>query len=158
MTAEIELRTAPGKGEGIFALRAFEEGETVLIGVLEESDVANHSHASQLGEHEFGYHSGLTSKFNHSCDPNCGIRLNKSGAHDFVAMRRIDSHEETTFDYAMRNYRIEHFPDACICGSQDCRGAVTGWQTLPQSRKDEYAGFVAPYLVEMDCRLAVAVA
>ena len=156
MTAEIELRSTPGRGEGVFALRAFKPGETVLVGVLEEMDVANHSHASQLGEHKFGYHRGLISKFNHSCDPNCGIRLNKSGGHDFVAMRHISPHEETTFDYAMRNYRIEHFPDACICGSQDCRGDITGWQDLPQSRKDDYAGFVAPYLIEMDHRTAVS--
>jgi len=152
MIADIELRSTPGRGEGIFALRAFEPGETVLVGALEEVDVANHSHASQLGEDEFGFHRGLTSKFNHSCDPNCGIRLNKTGAHDFVAMRHIATNEETTFDYAMRNYRIEHFPSACICGSEDCRGAITGWQDLPQSRKDDYAGFVAPYLVEMDSK------
>jgi hypothetical protein len=156
MSPEIELRSTPGRGEGIFALRAFVPGETVLIGVLEAIDVTNHSHASQLGEHEFGFHSGLTSKLNHSCDPNCGIRLNKSGAHDFVAIRNIALHEETTFDYAMRNYRIEHFPNACACGSQICRGAVTGWRGLPQSRKDEYAGFVAPYLIEMDQKALIA--
>lgn len=150
MSPEIELRRTPGRGDGVFALRAFKQGDTVLIGVLEAIDVANHSHASQLGEHAFGFHSGLTSKLNHSCDPNCGIRLNQSGAHDFVAIRNIAQHEETTYDYAMRNYRIEHFPSVCGCGSQICRGRINGWQTLPQSRKEEYAGFVAPYLIEMD--------
>lgn len=154
MTVEIELRRTTSRGEGVFALRAFEPGETVLVGVLEEIDVLNHSHASQLGEDQFGFHGGLTSKFNHSCDPNCGIQPNKSGAHDFVAMRPISVNEETTFDYAMRNYRIEHFPNSCICGSEDCRGTITGWQGLPQSRKNDYAGFVAPYLVDMDCKAA----
>lgn len=150
MIQDIELRTIEGKGEGIFALRRFEAGETVLVGVLDADSVANHSHASQIGEHEFGFHRGLTSKFNHSCNPNCGIRINKSGAHDFVAMRPIAAHEETTFDYAMRNYRIEHFPDSCMCGNRQCRGSITGWQDLPPARKKAYAGFVAPYLIEMD--------
>ena len=103
MSADIELRVTPGKGEGIFALRGFAPGETVLKGVLESETVQNHSHASQLGENKFGFHGGLISKFNHSCDPNCGIRLNATGGHDFVAMNKIASHEEATFDYAMRN-------------------------------------------------------
>ena len=150
MNTDIELRTTSGRGEGIFTLRAFEQGETVLLGVLEENDIKNHSHASQLGENKCGFHSGLTSKFNHSCDPNCGIRVNASGAHDFVAMRDMAPHEEATFDYAMRNYRIEHFPDSCACKKEICRGAITGWEGLPQARKTAYSGFVAPYLIEMD--------
>jgi len=156
MSTNIELRTTPGKGEGIFALKAFIPGETVLVGVLESKAVENHSHASQLGEYEFGFHGGLTSKFNHSCDPNCGIRLNSSGGHDFVAMRTIAPHEEATFDYAMRNYKIEHFHASCTCGEQICRGSITGWQDLPQARKDEYQGFVAPYLLEMDRSMLVS--
>lgn len=149
-SADIELRETRGRGEGVFALRSFERGATVLTGVLEERDVTNHSHASQLGPDEFGFHSGLTSKFNHSCDPNCGIRVNGSGAHDFVARRAIAKHEETTFDYAMRNYRIDHFPGDCSCGRLVCRGEITGWQDLPQARKDAYRGYVAPYLIELD--------
>jgi len=150
MIEAIELRNTPGKGEGIFTLRSFKAGEIVLVGVLESQGIENHSHASQLGENEFGFHAGLTSKFNHSCDPNCGIQLNSTGAHDFVAMRAISSHEEATFDYAMRNFEIEHFPYACTCGEKLCRTSITGWQDLPQGRKDAYEGFVAPYLLEMD--------
>lgn len=156
MTADIELRTTPGRGEGIFTLRTFQRGETVLVGVLDNRTIENHSHASQLGEHEFGFHRGLTSKFNHSCDPNCGIRLNATGGHDFVAMRSIASEEEATFDYAMRNFNIEYFPGTCACGERLCRGSVTGWKDLPQARKEAYQGFVAPYLVAMDRQLAAS--
>ena len=95
-------------------------------------------------------HAGLISKFNHSCEPNCGIHLNAQGGHDFVAMRHIKVNEEATFDYAMRNYRIDHFPGHCTCGAKACRGSITGWRDLPQTRKDRYAAFVAPYLIEMD--------
>ena len=150
MTTDIELHMTPEKGEGIFASRAFAPGETVLTGVLDGKTIENHSHASQLSESEFGFHTGMTSKFNHSCDPNCGIHLNQTGAHDFVAMHPIAADEEVTFDYAMRNFKIEHFPGSCTCGEAICRGSITGWQDLPQDRKDIYAGFVAPYLVEMD--------
>ena len=52
----------------------------------------------------------LITKVNHSCEPNCGIRLNASGAHDFVARQPITAGQEITFDYAMRNYRSSTSP------------------------------------------------
>ena len=89
MTPGIELRAVTAKGDGVFATRPFTSGDTVLVGRIEKRLSKNHSHASQVGEHEFVFHGGLISKFNHSCDPNCGIRLNASGGHDFIAMHDI---------------------------------------------------------------------
>lgn len=150
MIEGVELRTTDTQGDGVFATKPFSAGDTVLVGRIEKRLAKNHAHASQIGEHEYVLHAGLTSKFNHSCDPNCGIRLNAQGGHDFVAMCAIDVHEEVTFDYAMRNYTVDFFPDPCTCGADACRGSVTGWRELPQTRKDQYEGFVAPYLVKMD--------
>jgi hypothetical protein len=110
MKPGIELRATTAKDEGVFTTRPFKSGETVMVGLIERNLSKNHSHASQVGEHEFVFPAGLISKFNHSCDPNTGIHLNAHGGHDFIAMRYIESNEETTFDYAMRNYRIDHFP------------------------------------------------
>lgn len=152
MVDGIEMRSTPGKGQGVFTTRRFAAGKTVMVGVIEKRVAKNHSHASQIGEHEFALHAGLISKFNHSCDPNCGIFLNGEGGHDFIAMRNIEPNEEATFDYAMRNYRIDYFPSPCKCGAQACRSSITGWRDLPQERKDQYAGFVAPYLIEMDAK------
>lgn len=152
MTGRIELRKTPGRGEGIFATGSFQRGDTVLTGVILKKLDENHSHASQVGEHEFVFHAGLTTKFNHSCDPNCGIKLNETGAHDFVAIRPIVIGEETTFDYAMRNFDVEYFPRKCLCGSAHCRGNITGWKTLPADRKEAYSGFVAPYLLDLDVK------
>ncbi|MFN2099502.1 SET domain-containing protein-lysine N-methyltransferase [Altererythrobacter sp. MF3-039] len=150
MKAIIEERTTHGRGQGIFALQSFSKGDILYVGVLDEKPVSNHSHASQISKTTFGFHKGLSSKFNHSCDPNCGIALNDSGGHDIVAMSDIAAEDEATFDYAMRNYRIEHFTAKCGCGQARCRGSISGWKDLPQQRKDDYAGFVAPYLLEMD--------
>jgi len=147
-----ELRVSDRKGEGIFATRSFKIGEIVMVGVIEKRLEENHSHASQIGENEYVFHSGSISKVNHSCDPNCGIRINETGAHDFAAIREIITDEEITFDYAMRNYGVDYFPKQCMCGSEICRGKVTGWKDLPEARKKAYEGFVAPYLLEMDAR------
>ena len=42
------------------------------------------------------------------------------------------------------------FPGGCLCGSDACRGSITGWKDLSDERKAAYRGLVAPYLVEID--------
>ncbi len=110
----------------------------------------NNSHASQIGLHTYVMHAGLISKVNHSCDPNCGIKVNETGGHDFVAFKEIKIGDEITFDYAMRNYSVDYFGEQCRCGSKQCRGQITGWKDLPEHKKKEYEGFIAPYLLELD--------
>ncbi|MET8518170.1 SET domain-containing protein-lysine N-methyltransferase [Streptomyces sp. NPDC005077] len=153
-----ELRGTHEKGEGVFATRPFRIDEAVMVGVIDRELDRNHSHASQVGAERFVLHGGLVPKVNHSCEPNCGIRLNSSGAHDFVARAPITAGEEITFDYAMRNYSVDYFAARCRCGARHCRGRITGWRDLPTRRKADYHGFVAPYLIEIDHRARTALA
>jgi len=147
-----KLKISDGKGEGIFATRSFKVDEIVMVGKIAKVLEKNHSHASQIGENDYVFHAGLISKVNHSCNPNCGIKVNETGAHDFVAMRDIIVNEEITFDYAMRNYGVDYFPKKCMCGSERCRGKITGWKDLSDEWKNKYEGFVAPYLLELDVK------
>ena len=144
------LRSAGARGDGVFATRSFRAGETVLVGIIERWFNENHSHATQIDASTYVQLSGLAPKVNHSCDPNCGVRVNDRGAPDLVARRLIAAGEEITFDYAMRNYSIEHFPAECGCGSPLCRRFVTGWKDLSEEQRTSYTGMVAPYLLEMD--------
>src|SRR5829696_1618641 len=137
-------RTPDGKGDAVLATRPFAAGDTVMVGFLIGALSGNDSHATQVGPDRWARHGGLGPKVNHSCDPNCGVRLNEAQAFDFVARRRIDSGQELTFDYAMRNFTIDHFPPACLCGAEQCRGSVTGWKDLPARRKADYGKLVAP--------------
>lgn len=152
MKDSVELRSTLDKGEGVFSMQPFECGDVVMIGVIQDVLAENHSHASQVGENEFVFHAGLITKVNHSCSPNCGIKVNKSGGHDFIAMTDINVGQEITFDYAMRNYDIDFFPDECMCGSHKCRKQVSGWKDLSIEKKKEYKRFSAPYLFELDVR------
>lgn len=144
-----ELRTTATKGEGVFATRAFKAGETVMIATIETILDQNDSHATQIGEHQFARFSGLMSKHNHSCSPNCGVKVTETGAHKLVAIKDISIEEEITLDYAMRNATIDFFTEPCSCGSEKCRGKITGWKDLPADKKREYEGFVVPYLLEL---------
>ncbi len=152
MKTGFELRKTSEKGEGVFSNKSSKVGDIVMVGVIKGVLNGNHSHASQIGEYEYVLHAGLISKVNHSCGPNCGIRINETGAHDFTARRDINVNEEITFDYAMRNYGVDYFPKQCMCGSEICRGRITGWKDLPDERKKIYEGFVAPYLLELDAK------
>ena len=143
-------RTPDGKGDAVLATRRFASGDTVMVGFLIGPLTGNDSHATQVGPDRWARHGGLGPKVNHSCDPNCGVRINAAQAFDFVARRPIDVGQEVTFDYAMRNYTIDHFPALCLCGAVECRGAVTGWKDLPAARKADYGELVAPYLRAMD--------
>lgn len=135
------------------ALRS--ETETVMIGVIKGIVDENDSHATQVSRTKWVRHADLGPKVNHSCNPNCGVRLNDSGACDFVARAEIEKGDEITFDYAMRNYTIEYFPDHCLCGGIDCRGTITGWKDLSEEQKARYKGFIVPYLIELDEETAV---
>jgi len=147
----VELRrTADGKGDGVMATRPFAVGEIVMVGFLVGGLTGNDSYATQVGPGRWALHGGLGPKVNHSCDPNCGVRLNDGQAFDFVARQPIGAGQELTFDYAMRNFTIDHFPAVCLCGAAGCRGSVTGWKDLPAARKADYGELVAPYLRTMD--------
>jgi uncharacterized protein len=147
----VELRrAADGKGDGVMATRPFAVGETVMVGFLVGGLRGNDSHATQVGPGRWALHGGLGPMVNHSCDPNCGVRLNDGQAFDFVARQPIGAGQELTFDYAMRNFTIDHFPAVCLCGAAGCRGSVTGWKDLPAARKADYGELVAPYLRTID--------
>ena len=147
-----ELRTGvDDRNDGVFSTRDFQTGDTVLLGVPGRPTPGNHSHANQVSLNDFVLEEGNGPKVNHSCDPNCGVRINPDvNGFDFVARRPIAAGEEITFDYAMRNHAIEHFPEVCLCGTDLCRGAVTGWRDLPDDRKSAYGDLVAPYLLALD--------
>jgi len=151
-------RTADGRGDGVLATRWFTTGETVMVGFLVGALTGNDAHATQVGPERWARHGGLGAMVNHSCDPNCGVRINAGQAFDFVARRPIGAGQEVTFDYAVRNFTIDHFPAVCLCGAMCCRGSVTGWKDLPAARKDDYGELVAPYLRAMDDEIRQAAA
>jgi len=144
-----ELRQLTDKGEGVFATKSFKKGDRVMRGEIVKILGGNHSHAAQIKENVWAFHAGMVHKLNHSCAPNCGIYVNETGGHDFVAIKAIAAGEELVLDYAMRNYVIEHFPYQCKCGSSECRGSITGWKDLPDHKKEEYRPWTAGYIFEV---------
>ena len=146
------LKNSQDRGSGVFTKSSFKREDVVMRGVIEKIEYVNHVGVSQMGKNEYFAPIGLMALVNHSCDPNCGIRLNETGAHDYVAMKDISPGEEINFDYAMQNYKIGHFLVKCRCGSSDCRGVIGGWVDLPDHKRQQYKTFIAPYLLELDLK------
>jgi [histone H3]-lysine4 N-trimethyltransferase ATXR3 len=68
----------------------------------------------------------FSSRFSHSCDPNCGTIITVSEGKYYIGMyafRDIVYGEELTFDYcSMTESNFEHINSICLCGMKRCRG------------------------------------
>ena len=80
--------------------------------------------------------------FNHSCNPNCGIRGDIVG----VSIRDIEQGEEITFDYAMLDN--EYYWFKCKCESVNCRKIITSFDWKIKELQKRYKGYFATYLNE----------
>src|SRR4029077_20097721 len=72
---------------------------------------------------------------NHSCDPCCGI----VGSGLLVTMRDAEGGEGLCFDYAMTD-SDDYDMFTCSCGTDRCRGVITGDDWKQPELRDRYAG------------------
>lgn len=133
------------KGRSVFANRNFSVGETVVTGrrVMLLPERTNHSF-----QVDFDMHIELDEPgrlINHSCSPNTGVRNNKFGAYDFIALVDIPSGCEITWDYETTEYISISIPE-CGCGASNCRLKTRGFKFLPADIKQKYGEFIADYL------------
>lgn len=75
--------------------------------------------------------------FNHSCDPNCGIRH----ASELVSIKDISKGEEITFDYSATigpNIPSDVWESKCNCGAINCRESIGNVLKLPKEQLEKY--------------------
>lgn len=138
-----QVRRSGVHGKGVFALRAFAKGETIIeykgeIITWKEA-LRRHPHDPNDPNHTFYFHLddghvidgkylGNSARWiNHSCAPNCEADL--VGHRVFVkALRAIKPGEELFYDYGLvidarmtPKLKREY---ACLCGSRKCRGTM----------------------------------
>lgn len=154
LSPDIIVGPAGAKGVGLFATRDFDRGEIVtgfgghVMSSLEFHDLPEHRqiHSLQIAEDLFMVApeaSEPADMFNHSCDPNLGIH----GSIMLVAMKPISAGDEITFDYAMCDAdSYDEFE--CHCGSDNCRGKVTGNDWMIGELQQRYRGYFSAYLAQ----------
>jgi SET domain-containing protein len=155
VSPKLEARRLPEKGgHGVFACQPVKQGERLLVwggdivtrAQLDLLPANLRLYSVQVEEGVYlaarPYDEPETADYiNHSCNPNAGF----DGQIVLVAMRDIQPDEEICIDYAMCDGSpYDEF--ACQCGSDTCRGRVTGndWQ-LPELQA-RYGGYFMPYL------------
>jgi SET domain-containing protein len=147
------LRDVPGKGRGVFATRAFAQGEEVLQFLGEVKDVSSFpdlTHALQIDTRHFLSSSGgIDDYVNHSCEPNCGIRQDARGRVLLFALKPIALDEEISFDYSTTQGG-GFWEMTCGCGTKNCRKTIGDFADLPAATRERYValGAVMPFLVK----------
>jgi hypothetical protein len=152
LVSTVESRSIPPKGFGSFALELIPKGShiatfggpilTTATFSLEPPDVRSRSIQIERDSYLKGppqREPGDT--INHSCEPNCGMR----NASQIVTIRDVLKGEELTYDYAMSD-TADYDEFRCGCGTQTCRGTITGddWK-LPDIQA-RYQGYFSPYI------------
>lgn len=134
----LQVYPAGGKGLGVFCVDGAAVGEELLRSPV--CDVKRHRTARsiQVGWDVHCLFEDPMCLVNHSCDPNCTLRLDWSEpgplAAVLAARREIAPGEELTWDYAQtESYSIA--VGRCLCGSANCRGRSKGFLELSSGER-----------------------
>ena len=150
----VEVRTGR-LGRGIHAVREIAVGEAVLRSWGPLSPTRTR-YTMQVDSATHVMPDGPIIHTNHSCDPNCMVRVRVAEREIVIeAIRRIAAGEEITIDYDTFEYEVEHLGGPCRCGSARCRGRVTGYKNLSADVKARFGEMVAEYLRAMDTEVPI---
>ena len=144
-------------GKGIFAARNFLAEKKIfqvtgtLITCYENDDMDEQVRANTYPYDKTRYISptGKIGDFlNHSCDPNAKVVKEKKKLF-IVSIKPITKGEEVFIDYSTILAADDVWEMQCNCGSQQCRGVVKKFKTLPKKLREEYVakGMVPSYIL-----------
>jgi len=141
-------------GKGVFAGKDIKKGEIIHVldgKKLDLNDVVeiinsgkeNLDDIFQIGRRTYIDLDELSRTFNHSCDPNGGIRKTS----EMFAMRDIKKGEQLTYDYSLTIMPTD-WEMKCKCGSKNCRKVLGDVLSVPKKRREEYkkAGALQTYM------------
>ena len=143
--------TLASNDQGLFAARPFQPGQMVMPLMGERfrlAEIADFTIPVEVEMGEFLGPSGLQDDFvNHSCDPSCGVYLERSGVW-LRAAKHIQPHEEITFDYSTTMV-TDPTNFKCQCGFATCRHRVQRFHELPANVRGDYIerGMVPQYVI-----------
>ena len=87
----------------------------------------------QIGRRTYIDLDKLSRTFNHSCDPNGGIRKTS----ELFALRDIKKGEEITYDYST-TIAPTRWHMKCRCGSKNCRKVLGDVLSIPKAQLNKY--------------------
>lgn len=153
ISSKILIRRSPIHGNGMFATVNIQKNETLIVWGGCYTDTKNALALQRQGiktmqwdEDVFSYETKDDLAYfaiNHSCDPNAWM----SDAFTVTARRRIHKGEEITADYALWISDITYIASwECCCGSEVCRGRITGNDWKIKTLQQRYSGHFSPLI------------
>lgn len=113
-------------GFGVLALRSFKAGETVaMIAGEVVSEILQHTLQISKGKHLLDLH--FTGYLLHSCSPNISVDMQSMTV---TALQDIPANSFLYMDYAQTE-EVLYKQFSCSCGSDACRGWITGSLEMP---------------------------
>src|SRR3989344_6629940 len=134
-------------GKGVFANKNFKRLEKIIDFKIEpivrsteipdDPETNNNNHYLQIGKHTYLGPSGeIDDYFNHSCDPNSGLKISKNKV-TLISIKKIKKGEEITFDYSTTMYN-DRWTMRCVCESRNCRKIIGNFADIPKEIKKKY--------------------
>jgi SET domain-containing protein len=144
-------------GKAVFANRDFKKGEKIIEykgKLLTREQLPTpydkvDDYYVQIGKNLYmGPSGGLDDFFNHSCNPNAGLKIEEKRVI-FIAIKNIKKGEEITWDYSTTMDEDDWEMD-CRCGSKNCRKRIRDFKYLPKEIQQKYIklGIVPKYILE----------
>lgn len=138
------IRNTKKYGRGVFASKNIAKGEMIYILSGERMDIKdlvsrvnsdkeNIDDPFQIGKRTYIDLDEESRTFNHSCEPNAGIR----NTSDLFALRDIKKGEEITYDYSL-TIAPTTWKMKCSCNSTICRKILGDVRTIKSPRLKFY--------------------
>ncbi len=148
------VKNSPLQGRGIFATHDIKKGQMICEFKGKEITIPELKKLYESGEERLDDPLQVAEEiyldldepyiyFNHSCEPNAGMR----GKGLLFAMKDIVPGEEITFDYSTSEWSnneawgihwASEWKMLCKCGAEKCRGEVREFCMLPPSTQNFY--------------------
>jgi len=152
------IKNSAGRGNGVFSTVNIPANHTIFefVGkVLLRENIQDFTGMIatcylQVGSNQYLDLGGTTPYFcNHSCSPNCCIKIMVNRAF-LVSLRPIVIGEELTFDYSTTSTEdASTWSMHCACSLFKCRKLITGFSSIPKSQQEKYIanGMVPNYVI-----------
>ncbi len=153
-SVNLEVRdTKTKRGRGIYSKVFFPADQVILEfkgDIIGKDKIKDYMDVLQITESTYLGMSGEVDDYiNHSCNPNCGLRIVGNRAL-LVSLWSIKADDEITFDFSTSsNDAKEEWEMNCLCGAAKCRKVISGYQYLDDATKEYYESrnVVPSYLI-----------
>ena len=152
-SSKINIQDNSIAGKGMFANQDIKEGEELIVfggdyvdkkqaeEYIKKGKLVMHWDDNLYSYEDKGNEEGYF--INHSCDPNMWM----VDAHTLVAREDIKKGKELNIDYALWEAREDYISRwNCKCGSNLCRGRVTGKDWRDPELQERYKNHFSPLL------------